>query len=333
MKRRTATIISPVTEGRFGPNLWRDERGVIAVIAVLMLTALVGMAALVVDLGWLYVVRGELQNGADAGALAGVVELVLSGQTDAQTMAVTYATRPANYHLTQPPGSGAVAVSFPASDQVRVRVGPTAVPTIFARIWGISTADVSAVAVARLERRIIGSGPGNLLPFGVDRNVVDSDGDGNYDLGDSVNIYPDPQSPGTFGLLDLDGGSNSNADTIDWIENGYDDVFSIPESVGFVNVEGTPGISGSALSGAISSRLGYPVLLSVFDQVTGEGANTSFRVVDFIGGIIQSFQLTGPQSERHITFQIVEFSSPDLIVGEDENTPANNSLSTPVLIQ
>ncbi|MDA2917275.1 pilus assembly protein TadG-related protein, partial [Nitrospinae bacterium AH_259_B05_G02_I21] len=26
------------------------------------------MAALVVDLGWLYVVRGELQNGADAGA-------------------------------------------------------------------------------------------------------------------------------------------------------------------------------------------------------------------------------------------------------------------------
>ena len=63
------------------------------------------------------------------------------------------------------------------------------------------------------------------------------------------------------------------------------------------------------------------------------GANTSFRVVDFVGGIIQSFQLTGTESERHITIQIVEFSSPDLIVGEDENTPANNSLSTPVLIQ
>ena len=45
MKRRTATIISPVTEGRFGPNLWRDERGVIAIIAVLLLTVMVGMAA------------------------------------------------------------------------------------------------------------------------------------------------------------------------------------------------------------------------------------------------------------------------------------------------
>ncbi len=319
--------------GRLSPSVRRDERGVVAVIAALMLTALVGMAALVVDLGWLYVVRSELQNGADAGALAGVVELVLSDQTYAQTMAVTYAIRPANYNLTQPPGSGSVAASFPASDQVRVRVGPTAVPTIFARIWGISTADVSAVAVARLERRIIGSGPGNLLPFGVNRTVVDSDGDGNYDLGNSVNIYPDPQSPGTFGLLDLDGGDNSTADTIDWIENGYDDVFSIPESAGFMQVSGTPGISGSALSGAISSRLGHPVLISVFDQVTGEGANTSFRVVDFIGGIIQSFQLTGAESERYITVQIVEFSSPDLIVGEDESTPANNSLSTPVLIQ
>ncbi|MDA2916674.1 hypothetical protein MYX64_07550, partial [Nitrospinae bacterium AH_259_B05_G02_I21] len=88
-----------------------------------------------------------------------------------------------------------------------------------------------------------------------------------------------------------------------------------------------------ALSGAISSRLGHRVLLPVFDQVTGKGANTSYRVMDFVGAIIQGFRLIGSQSERHITVQIVEFSSPDLIVGEDENTPANNSLSAPVLIQ
>ncbi|MDA2917490.1 hypothetical protein MYX64_11740, partial [Nitrospinae bacterium AH_259_B05_G02_I21] len=195
--------------------------------------------------GWLYVVRGELQNGADAGALAGAVELVLSGETDAEAMAVAYATQPTHYHITSPPpGPGAVAVSFPASNQVRVRVGPTTVPTIFAPVLGIVTADVAAVAVARVERRIIGSGPGNLLPFGVNQNLVDSDGDGNYDLGFTVDIYPHPQSPGTFGLLDLDGGDNSTADTIDWVENGYDDVFVIPESAGYVNVEGDPGISG-----------------------------------------------------------------------------------------
>ncbi|MDA2915914.1 hypothetical protein MYX64_03600, partial [Nitrospinae bacterium AH_259_B05_G02_I21] len=107
----------------------------------------------------------------------------------------------------------------------------------------------------------------------------------------------------------------------------------IPESAGYVNVEGDPGISGNSLSGALNSRLGHPVLFSVFDQVTGEGATTSFRVVDFVGAIIQSFKLIGPKSKRYITVQIVEFSSPDLIVSEDENTPPNNSLSAPVLIQ
>ncbi len=335
MKRREATSgDSTVPRGGFGPSVWRDERGVVAVIATLMLTALVGMAALVVDLGWLYVVRGELQNGADAGALAGAVDLALSGTSDAQTMAVAYATQPTLYRITSPPpGPGAVAVSFPASNQIRVRVGPTAVPTIFARIWGISTADVAAVAVARVERRIIGSGPGNLLPFGVNRDVVDADGDGNYDLGISVDIYPHNEASGNFGLLDLDGGCNSNNDTIDWIEHGYDDVFVIPEGAGFVNVGGDTGISGNSLSGAISSRIGERVLLPVFDQVTGVGSNTTFRVVDFIGAIIQGFQLIGANSQRNIIVQIVEFSSSNLIVAQGPSTSTNNSLSAPVLIQ
>jgi hypothetical protein len=305
-------------------------------MAALMLTALVGMAALVVDLGWLYVVRGELQNAADAGALAGVVELVLSGPTDAEPMAVAYATQSTHYRITQPkPGPGAVQVTFPAPDRVRVRVGPTQVQTIFARVLGIQTADVSAVAVARTANQIIGAGPFNLLPFGVPQDAVDADGDGNYDLGSTSRLDIDPDSPGNFGLLDFDGGSNSNRDTQDWIEHGYDDSFVIPQGTGHVEVEGAPGIRGNSLSGAISSRVGYDdrVLLPVFDQVTGEGANTHYWVMGFVGGIIQSFQLTGPQIERHITIQIVKYSSPDLIVDADENTPVNNSVSAPVLIQ
>jgi hypothetical protein len=315
---------------------------VAAVIAVLMLTALVGMAALVVDLGWLYVVRGELQNAADAGALAGAVDLVLSGEADARTMAVAYATQSTQYHLTQPiPGSGMVAVEFPPANptepKILVRVGPTAVPTIFARIWGVSTVDVSAVAVAQVKRRIIGSGPGNLLPFGVNENLVDADGDGDYDLNIyvDIDIYPHDESSGNFGLLDLDGGSNSNNDTIDWIEHGYDDDFVIPSPPGFINVEGDPGISGNSLSDAISSRIGEEVVLPVFDQVTGEGANTTFRVVSLVGVVITRFQLIGANSQRNIMIRIVEFSSSGFIVGEGEGpgTPNNNSLSTPVLIQ
>ncbi len=186
MKRRTATIISPVSRGGFGTSVWRDERGVVVVITALTLTALVGMAALVVDLGWLYVVRGELQNAADAGALAGVVELANNGPGAAEDMAVSYATQSTQYHLTQPiPGPGAVDVSFPAIDRLRVKVGPITVPTFFAGVLGIATADVSAVAVAELQQ-VIGTGPGNLLPFGVSRDAIDSNQDGYYDLDSTI---------------------------------------------------------------------------------------------------------------------------------------------------
>jgi hypothetical protein len=53
-------------------RLRRDERGVVGVIVAIFLGAgvLTGMGALVIDVGQLYQERAELQNGADAAALA-----------------------------------------------------------------------------------------------------------------------------------------------------------------------------------------------------------------------------------------------------------------------
>ena len=52
-----------------------DERGVALPFVALMLTLLIGMTALAVDLGWLYLNGSRVQRGADAAALAGVVHL------------------------------------------------------------------------------------------------------------------------------------------------------------------------------------------------------------------------------------------------------------------
>lgn len=49
----------------------KNQRGATVVIVAASMFALVGITALVVDLGNLYVARNELQNAADAGALAG----------------------------------------------------------------------------------------------------------------------------------------------------------------------------------------------------------------------------------------------------------------------
>ena len=47
------------------------EAGQVIPMAAVMMVGLLGVAALAVDLGYLYVVRNELQNVSDAGALAG----------------------------------------------------------------------------------------------------------------------------------------------------------------------------------------------------------------------------------------------------------------------
>jgi Flp pilus assembly protein TadG len=53
----------------------QGERGAVLVIVVLLLIVLIGVAAYAIDVGHLMVVRNELQNGADAGALAGALAL------------------------------------------------------------------------------------------------------------------------------------------------------------------------------------------------------------------------------------------------------------------
>lgn len=47
-----------------------SERGAVAVIVAILLVVLLGFAALAVDMGLLYSEKAQLQNGADAGALA-----------------------------------------------------------------------------------------------------------------------------------------------------------------------------------------------------------------------------------------------------------------------
>jgi hypothetical protein len=49
----------------------KNRRGIVAVIIATATVVFVGLAALAIDVGHLFVVRNELQNAADAGALAG----------------------------------------------------------------------------------------------------------------------------------------------------------------------------------------------------------------------------------------------------------------------
>ena len=74
------------------------------------------------------------------------------------------------------------------------------------------------------------------------------------------------------------------------------------------------------------------MLFPVFDQVSGNGANAKFRVIDFVGAIITGMNVTNAVGKRYLNIRIVEFSAPNIVIGGG-GTPNNNSVSAPVLIQ
>jgi Flp pilus assembly protein TadG len=146
----------------------RGERGQTLILVAVSLIALMGMAALAVDLVTLYAARSEVQRAADAAALAGAKALADSGITTlqgsdpaygiVQTLAKTTASAMINQVVARNLVAGAPAAlsggtptySFPTTNDptVTVTLQRTSLPVFFAKIWGQKAASVSATAVA-----------------------------------------------------------------------------------------------------------------------------------------------------------------------------------------
>lgn len=60
---------------RFPEKLYKEEKGQATVLFVLMLSVLMGGAALAVDMGKMYLTKAQLQNAADNAALSAAMKL------------------------------------------------------------------------------------------------------------------------------------------------------------------------------------------------------------------------------------------------------------------
>jgi Flp pilus assembly protein TadG len=135
-----------------------SEKGAALLIAVLMLTALLGSTALVVDAGMVYVTRVQLQKAADAAALAGAGTLRRTGSpSEAEKAGTQYVA--ANYTL---PCWKSFSAD-PANKRFTVNL-QREVHFYFAPLIGYTrtTVDVSAAAAAWGVSRLK-----NVVPFGV----------------------------------------------------------------------------------------------------------------------------------------------------------------------
>ncbi len=129
-----------------------DDRGAILPMMAVMLVVLMGAAAMAVDLGWLFWQSIEIQHGADAAALAGVVY-----EPDQRDEAHTQGTAAAveNGFVHDPLNGDEIEIldfvddptAVEQSSQLRATV-TRRVPTFFMKVFGLGTVDISRTALA-----------------------------------------------------------------------------------------------------------------------------------------------------------------------------------------
>ena len=91
-----------------------NEQGAAGVLVAVMMLVLIGVGAIAVDVGQIYAERAELQNAADAGALAGAQicsETAGCTQGDANAVAASW---PIKIPRTESPGSVSLTSALPA---------------------------------------------------------------------------------------------------------------------------------------------------------------------------------------------------------------------------
>ncbi|RYX84362.1 hypothetical protein EON83_10645 [bacterium] len=191
-------------------NYWQQaargrRRGIAFVYTAFFMAVLIGIAALVIDLGLAYRERAEMQQACDAAALAGVWQLAnFKGYNSALSQAQTYAGLPANGSYKNGVNNCSVLVYYPAREDqskpittsnadndrwLRVSIQRPR-KTFFTFLYGRNNIIISASAVATYTvsadmdatgTGVYGADPGtiNLALFGPD---------GYYNSGDPYSV-------------------------------------------------------------------------------------------------------------------------------------------------
>jgi len=125
----------------------KNQKGSALVFAALIMTSMVGFAALSVDTGMILTADHQLQNAVDAAALAGASGLLIN-QSAATSRAL--AVSALNSCLNQPVVLNSGNLSYPAGNRIRVQANRP-VNLFIARALGVNTANLNAVALAELS--------------------------------------------------------------------------------------------------------------------------------------------------------------------------------------
>ena len=261
------------------------ENGQAMVLSVLFLVGLLGMAALVLDVGSWFREKRQLQLTADSAALAGA-QVLPGSPAGATSLALQYATTNG-----RPITANAVAITsnFSSNDTISVQEHSNA-PGFFSKLFGINVVSVGASAAARTSL------PAQALyvaPMVVNKLHPLLAGNGCPCFQQDTTLdYNDLGAPGAFGMLNLNkiSGTPGSSTEANWILHGYD------QYLGLGNYPSDPGAkfsSGGNVVSALQDRIGTVLLFPVYDTLTGTGQNAQYNIIGWVGFYLTGFDIHG----------------------------------------
>jgi Flp pilus assembly protein TadG len=327
------------------------RRGTVAAIVALTFPLLIGVAALALDGGLLYLQRRQAQSTADAGALAGAYALS-QGATfgSAQKTAVAVGSQQgitiSSSQVTQPQvGSIAVTVTSTKS-------------RMFSAVFGSGTMSANASATAVALTAVNGfngsrSASASLLPIVLDKatwqlmmagqttdqftfnpatNTVTTGGDGIYES----MLYPVSAGlPGNWGTIEVGVNNNGTSTLSAQITGGITpaqlatfpnstiqlDPTLSPPSITF---SANPGLS-AGIKSALTSIIGQPVTVPIYDSSGGNGSNAWYQVIAFQPAVILSVSFHG--NNNYVIMQPAVVNDPTAIAGPPQSWSQGGLLS------
>lgn len=204
-------------------KLKSDESGNIIIIVAVSMVLIIGMLALVIDLGLAYLSTNQQQKAADAavysaGRLLPVSTSDLSKVYAIKDSAIDYADQNGFGDLTR---DNVILGNVKGGQFTDIKVNvPKSVPMNFAKIFGVDFIDINRSATAKLSPVIRTTG---VAPIGLTKEEIDTR-IAEHNLTNVILKYganKDRPSPSFFGALDLDGQGGGASDYRIWLTQGF----------------------------------------------------------------------------------------------------------------
>ena len=264
----------------------RNDKGQATVITVVFLVVLLGMAALVLDIGSWYRADRATQSTADAAALAGAQALPYD-TNNARSLAQQYANKNGGGVT----GGDVTITSSPyaANDTIKVQVHRNAAG-VFTKLFGVNQVGVGSKATARAS---LMQSAQYVAPIGVNvKHPMLKGGPASCPCYGSAFETTLPLgktgAPGSFDLLNIDGSKGGTGGQIlaDWILHGYSGYLPIGSYLSDTGAKWNDSLVQNALDQRMNTN---PVLLfPVYDTLSGSGSNATYHVIGWA-----AFHITG----------------------------------------